>query len=481
MATVTCYVADFDLGPTDPVINDLSLEGQPAGSYFKQASGSAELDLTLDWSRRGHFPGLIDSDGVYDDELKDGLGRLLRPSGTSSDSPIGLLLADRYGPAGGQYGIMFDIDGREGAFGPRQGCAVFVSAIKLAITDAGLDENAFRKLVAYTAVHEIGHAFNLWHVENSSFMKAHPNAGNPGPCNFDPTHAQYLALAADPATAQYVLPGRGRALFGIRPDGWPAGEEQPFETPQGGRANLAIKIALSHATFWPFEPVEVVVEVSLVKGKTRRASVPDEIDPGYSSFQIWLTRPDGERFRFRPQTRFCQGNGQRWITPNRPFRRDIAIFRQSGGYTFTAPGRYELQVALRLESGRFLWSNKTECEVLPADPSSEAWIRASTLLQSVEARNLLRYKRRVPAHHSYARIKEFADKEASGITAGAIHYALGKAFTRTLARNPNGGRAKEFVRRSEAHFRRALALGNLSKHRITSTNTCLRELKDLAG
>jgi hypothetical protein len=248
-----------------------------------------------------------------------------------------------------------------------------------------------------------------------------------------------LELAADPQTADFVLPGPRRSHFGTRPQGFPSGDQHPFAGPYEGRAGLAMKIGLSHKNFWPFEPVELDVELSLSRGQSKPVAVPDEIDPGYPSFQIWITRPDGERFRYRPQTRFCYPNGERLIARAQPFRRDISIFRQAGAYTFTIPGRYQVQAALRLRTGQFLLSN--------ARPCLRSWVRRLGRASALSCKRTKRegccatsgVRRRTMATRRWRNLPD--DKTTPAATGAAFHYALGKAFVRSAESEPVGVRA----------------------------------------
>jgi hypothetical protein len=92
----------------------------------------------------------------------------------------------------------------------------------------GAGDAALHEFVAYIAVHELGHVFNLWHLTDSSFMQSHPDPAHPGRLDFAPIQAHYLALAADPMTAGFVPPGPVRSEFGTRPHGFPSAEDNPF-------------------------------------------------------------------------------------------------------------------------------------------------------------------------------------------------------------------------------------------------------------
>jgi hypothetical protein len=253
-------------------------------------------------------------------------------------------------------------------------------------------------------------------------------------------------------------------------------DQNTFASPKPVGSGLELKIDVSHTFFWPFEPIELDVEISLPATLSISALIPDEIDPGHQSFQIWITRPDGERFQFRSQTRFCHQNNEIVITSDKPYRCEIAFFRQSGGYTFGPSGQYQVQAALRLSTGEILLSNIAECEVLAADPYSACWTASKTILQTQEARTLLQHKCRLPPHYYYACLTQFVDKYARGETASAIHYALGKALIRSTAAIQNGPCAHELRRRSASHLRKAIESPNLSSFRVNTANELLNTL-----
>jgi len=471
MVKVKCYVADFNLRPGFPVISDLSVKGKSIESYIGEASDGADIDVSIDYSRRGKLPETIGPLGVGPDQLMEGLARLLAPVQTPGLPIVGLLLADAYAPAPTQFGVMFDIDGGDGDIGPRQGCAVFLTAIST-VLNTDLTDPPSREFVSLIALHELGHAFNLWHVEGNSIMQPNPSANDLGSLAFEETQEHFLSLAGDSLTATSVLPGTGCSAYGLRPDGFPSGDSQPFASPVRRKTKLALRIKMSTDSLWPFEPVELDVSISIPKSDGQAVKVPNEIDPGYPAFQIWITRPDGMRFRYRPATRFCGRNGKLKILPGIPYRRDVAIGRQSGGYTFAVPGEYQIQAAFEIAQGDFLMSNTVKCEVKPPRPSSADWCATRLALDNGDARHFLQYKRRMPPLQIYESLQAFAGSSSSSPqTSAAIYFAVGRALAMNAAALNEHG--KPLLERSRRHLEKALQLGCLSKKRSADVHTLL--------
>lgn len=485
MGLITCYVGDFRKGGTSLRITDLLLHparlGAPLtiGSVFLLASGPAALDVALDWSRRGSVSQIPHRESFDVALLSDGLEKLL--AGELKQPAIGLLIADYFDPEPGAYGMMFDLDVEDEVVGPRQGCAIFVGGIRQALLDSGdtITDDALREFVAYTAVHEIGHALNLWHVENS-FMQPSPNPISPGPYEFVAKQREYLSLAANPRDSRFVLPGHGCADYGQRPDGWQGlSDDNTFAAPRTSAEDwLLLRVGLSHAAFHPFEPVELDVVLSFEgAGYSDSISVPNEMDPGYDTFQIWITDPAGERRRFKSLTRFCRSTGSVVISAGRPFHRDICIFRQRGGSPFGAVGRYQIQVAFRISTDRVLFSNTVESRVLQAEPASEAWRAGHEILASNESRKLLRFKSMSPTPYGYERLMYYAQTYASRPTAAAIEFALGKAILNTAKYTVGSTQTrKQLDDHARSHLNAAAASGALGPHHAEIAEALLAQL-----
>ena len=90
----------------------------------------------------------------------------------NADAParkIALVLADFWLGHGGTVGLMFDLGFNAGAAAtrlPREGAAVFLSTIR---NHRASDED-FALEAMFTAVHELGHVFNLGHLPPPNLM-----------------------------------------------------------------------------------------------------------------------------------------------------------------------------------------------------------------------------------------------------------------------------------------------------------------------
>lgn len=208
-------------------------------------------------------------------------------------SRIGLLLAGEYEPRPGFFGYMFDeafVPGSSdpGELTPREGCAVFLSAI-----DRKRQGGDFIEEVIYTSVHELGHVFNQQHSSPQSFMATSADELNPfktATCAFNP-HEQ--ALLSKCSASRFIWPGG--SAFGDLGDLGP-GLAAPADA-ENAPNTLSLTVSFARDAFWPFEPVEMDVALSVTEGDSQW--VPDYLDPGYEDFVIWIEDPSGERRRYR--------------------------------------------------------------------------------------------------------------------------------------------------------------------------------------
>lgn len=374
---------------------------------------------------------------------------------------VGLLLAGQYQPRPDFFGYMFDAafapgSSDPGELTPREGCAVFLSAI-----ERRRQGNAFLEEVIYTAVHELGHLFNLQHSVPLSFMARSADMPTPFPiasCSFNP-HEQ--ALLARCSSSKFIWPG-GSAFGNLGDLGKGFPEESDNSTSPVG---LALKVSVDRDEFWPFEPMELDVTLSVAKGSRSRA-VPDFIDPGYEDFIIWIEEPNGERRIYRSPRHYCAHDGKVRISFETPFRRDISIFGESGAYTFRKVGAHRVWAHFRLSPKCVLYSNVIEVWIKGPE-RSDAYEAARHALSRVDIAQLLYYRRLTPrrARHlpDIEGLREAFPRQPFG---PMLQYAVGRSIERLLSSHTRGRKFSKAVGEvAKRHLRRAVDSPSLGDHR----------------
>lgn len=302
---------------------------------------------------------------------------------------------------------------------PREGCAVFLDAIR-----SRRPEDADYELeTRFTTIHEAGHLFNLQHVKAPpNFMASSPKSApykEDLAFSFTSSHCEMLSACS---TSSNVWPGG--AVFS---DTGPFANHNSLPIRQEPTEfGLELGIDMQTREFWPFEPVELDIELRVAPGVTRSFDVPDQIDPGYDAFVVWIEEPTGERRRYRSPRRYCGGVGRLRILPGRPFLRDISLFGEAGGYTFERSGIHRIWAEFEVRPGRIVRSAQLELNVLPARPSPE--YEAARAALTPASRSKLLYHRVLRAEMEPAALSAYAKGNTGRVPIGSIEYALGRSM-----------------------------------------------------
>lgn len=425
MTDVVCFVGLLRQTMRMP---SLRLGGRTIPDFFDWGSNGA-INLLMDESR-AETTWLHPDDPANAINLQFALHRLTRnKTGVNRVSKIGLIIADQFASHPGILGCMFDLGFNTSDIGnmsptftnvPREGCAIFLDAI----TRLRPDPVEFRRELVFTAIHELGHVFNLWHIENRrNFMATSPRGPvtlPPAAFRFhEPQHISFLERADE---SRFVWPGG--SLFGDRGPHGPRGDN-----PYNGMATpsrVKLHISINQNDFWYFEPIELDIRLSLKKGE-RAVLLPDEIDPGYERFGIHITRPDGTSFWYRSPRIFCRNAGLISITPGKPFVRDVSIFGQSGGYTFSAPGIYKIQAFLKLPGAVVVRSNVVECNLkTPLPAKNTRFQQQLRLLTSPDVGQMLYHRSGRLPNVTFQTIEDFSHKYRKEYVGQNANYALAR-------------------------------------------------------
>ncbi|PTR06820.1 hypothetical protein C8R32_109106 [Nitrosospira sp. Nsp5] len=425
-----------------------SAVGVPA---FTQGGREAEITNIFSAASHGDIDLLVNNSalarpmsakqGFFAFDLHRALQVLTRnplPSGPAAR--IAVLFADFYNPHPSTFGIMFDRGFDPGddpssaaVFRqlPREGCAVFLRAI----TDLSRTVPARRTALAvereafFTTIHELGHVFNLQHAA-------------PPPANF---MSQSLRARTYPIQADYFLPIHQQWLSqcSVNPAVYPGGARFRDSTsyanhdiPSTGVRRLSfgleLLISMGQREFWPFEPVELDVELRVAPGVDRQFHVPDAVDPGYDQFTIRIEDPNGDCRRLYSPRNYCNTGKALKIAPTRPFRRDISIFGQSGGYTFVQPGIHRLWVEFKVRHDVTLRSNELEVNVKSPGKGREFDAALAVLSQSDRAKILYHRLDRSDSRH-LVMLTEYCGETRPIASSASIKYAVARAMEEQAA------------------------------------------------
>jgi hypothetical protein len=425
-----------------------------------RAGSSGDIQLGVDASRMtAPLANGVTESFAYD--LHAATRTLTGNLGEGPVRTIAVLYADRYGPYKDALGLMFDrgfvTDDDPGGPSfkavPREACAVFLGAIAAARET----ESERRREAQFSTIHELGHVFNLQHANSTpNYLATSPATrafGVNEAFDFIEDHKKLLASCSmNPA----VYPGG--SVFG---DTSPLA---PTNRPQRVRLappRLRIGMHRDHFFFW--EPIELDVELRVSPGNDR-VRIPDEIDPGYTSFAIWIEEPAGERRRYRSPRHYCNAGRSRWIETGVPLRRDISIFGESGGYTFRRAGLHRLWVELRLARTLTVRSNVVEVDVRSPARARSIDLEIGHALTRRESRVLLYHRLERFGGRATALLTRLAAEHPRAAVTPTLHYVIGRALLAASDVQGQAVPARRLRRRARGHLARAVDAVTLSEH-----------------
>jgi hypothetical protein len=460
MINLSCRFGVFSV--TSPLPTWLTNQRDVVASTFLEGSSG---QISLDTSILSTFDASQGTGQLTVGQLYGALNTITLNSTTDPNPQnIGVLFADTFAGRSDIFGLMFNPGPNFPGLSnplfdsmPRQGCAVFLGAIAAARTPG----DAYEQETLFTTQHELGHVFNLWHLENTNnLMFSSANLSVPlGPnTDFDQAHKSYLAECSDPQLGQFVRPGG--SPFGQRGSLGPADNDS--QNAPSDPKSLSLEISLSEESFFCFYPVELDIEVS--SSANRSATLADKIDPGYTYCEIWLEEPDGECRKFRSPQSYCDRKTQITVTSKTPFRRDITIFGDANGFFFRKPGKHRLWMVLRFSDSTSLKSNILEFQILSASDSRAEHDQLAPLLLQPKVAQLLYYRFASPSSKETKLLQKHVSRYPGSRVTGPIHYALGRLFMLHAEQSTNKRKRSNMQRLGLRHLEKSIASGHLSQN-----------------
>lgn len=256
-------------------------------------------------------------------------------------------------------GIMFDYSGRN----QRQGAAVFNDRWE-DIENVPLDypERAahIARMRFFSAVHEIGHCFNLRHSfdpgkqENEkSFMNypgGNPTVGGPQPGAVEAFFAQFEYRFSDGELrhirhSQEHSVEMGGSPYGRGDSGFDPGPAQPD-------SNWALEVSVGRprAVFEFLEPVIIDVRLTNV---SRMPQVADaEILNDADALVVVISQRDKPPRLWRPYARVCTVPSPQVLQPGGSLRASFFVGAGLNGWDVAEPGAYTIHVGIRVSDAK---------------------------------------------------------------------------------------------------------------------------------
>lgn len=462
-STIRCIVR-----PTGKVLAfpSMTLDNRTIENYFADGSNN-DIDLKIE--TKTHEP--FEFHAVDDAELQAILNKTTNnKSNVTSVDRIGLLIAGSYSPRPNDpiFGYMFDTGfaGTSSGTVAREGCVIFADTIRARRPSA----QAFADEMLFTAIHELGHVFNLWHIDSPQNMMARSPLDQTfaPPFVWTDLHTKFLRQCS---TQNVVHPGGSQ--FGHR------GTLGPFDNdaqnrPKPADFGLELLVDVPQREFHSFEPVELELMLRVASGVDRAFEVPDALDPAYSSFEIWIEQPNEERRRYRSIKHFCMIPGKLTVAPEKPFRRDIAIFGSARGYTFRHIGVHKVWAHFLLADGSALVSNTIEVNVLP-DPQDDRGCQLANILTERRMAELLFYRSQPLPPSRIEWLQTLRDDFADSPATAASLYAQGRATLRMTERAKSGKSERRSTRDALRWLDEAAQHPRLTPHRREKAFGLIRE------
>lgn len=411
----------------------------------------------------------------------------MNPPSGSTPTPvpnIAVLFADTYGFPKWQdlFGLMFD-PGPQPGLGdpmvgraapefenvPREGCVVFLDAIR---RQRPAPED-FEWETAFTTIHELGHVFNLWHIERTpNFMAStarlphlprEPQRGMHW--HFDARHSFFMANAVDFALSP------GGAPFGTRGDGFPMGNAgHKAWYPTRLAQDIHLELEISDEEFFAFEPVELDLCVSSRSGGTYE--VRSLFDPGYDCFDVWVEEPDGERRRYRSMYQYCGNEAKVRL----PFTRDISLLLESGRRFFRKPGRHRLWVSLQVSATRFIKSLPVTCRILDPYEDQHEFQKLWRIMGSHHASSLLFHKYAPPTSKTLPTLRKWVTSNPKEPRTAAVASTLGSILSTYHAQIADKRTATRYRDQAFCLLETALRRNLTGRRRAAKTTSLLEKL-----
>lgn len=363
-----------------------------------------------------------------------------------------VLYAARHDMGRGLGGIMFDDIGAN----HRQGTAIFTDSFIVDVPAGDANPVAWRnRSVYWTAVHEMGHAFNLAH----SWQKA---LGRPQ-VDGDP----WIPLANEPEARSFMnypsrVAGGQQAFFANFEFRFSNNElifmrHAPRRFVQMGNENwfenhgfeqdpdqpaMPFKLHLrpnrERNSFDFLEPVKLELKLENVSGSDREVE-EDAIADG-AHVAILVRRDGGDTRKWRPFATYCHDPHYRTLKPGEALYASHFVAASGDGWLIDEPGFYTIQAACDLD-GLLVVSNPLR--IFVGTPDSEAEETVAPDFFSEDVARVLAFRGAPDLEKANDVLREVVERMPDNPAAAHAAVALAEPMTRSFKHLDGDGARKD--------------------------------------
>ena len=295
-----------------------------------------------------------------DNEMHDAMQTYWLKFANKGQWSLWTLFASLHETGSGLGGVMFD------QIGPnhRQGTAVFNDSFISQPPPAETHKPAWvDRMKFWTAVHEIGHTFNLAH----SWQKVHPPSWGTSwtPLTNEPEERTFMNYpynvsggeSAFFADFEYRFSDQELLFMRHAPERFVQQgnaawfDHHGFEQTRRSanpRMSLEVRVNRPKAIYEFMEPV--VVELKLKNISSDLQVIDDHYLATSDRVTVIIRKEGGQARQFNPFAQYCWQTGHTVLPPGGSVYESLFVSAGKGGWDLAEPGRYLVQAALHLES-----------------------------------------------------------------------------------------------------------------------------------
>lgn len=164
------------------------------------------------------------------------------------------------------------------------------------------------------------------------------------------------------------------------------------------------------------------------------------------------------------------------VSASKPFKRDISLFVEAGGYTFTKAGKHEIWTTFKASKKRFLRSNRIEVYVKPETPFDVNYRKLRHEMTRPSHARLFYFRRPSRCRLELQRLDKFLKTCSIPSVRSGVRYALGRAEAWAATRTKSNARTQGLVESSVKNLDQVVESREQTPHRRLKAENMIANL-----